>query len=102
MYFRNGLPQSFCPPEEFYDLENSRNYSLKFDSWSLGLMIVELFTGSYLTRKLPKHVECWCLQVYPVIFKILQVSTYLNRLQLIPLHVIMDKEISSFMHRDLV
>lgn len=94
MCFRNGLLQSLCPPETSYDPEISTKYSSKFDSWSLGIMMIELLTGSYLTKKLPKYVESWGLQVYPVIFTILKVSKFFNHLQSNPLHEILDKELS--------
>lgn len=94
MCFRCGIIKRLRPPESFFESNIGNNYPDKFDSWSLGIMIIEIFTGGYLKKNIPEHVDSWVKQVYPVLFKVLKVSKFCNHLQSNPLQIVLDKEIS--------
>lgn len=76
MFFscRYGLPQSLRSPEAFFNCCGT--WPIKpeyFDTWSIGILIIELFTGYHLSKKLPNKVSMWTEQVYPVIYDVLKV-----------------------------
>lgn len=71
---RYGLPQSLRPPEAYFHDEGTWPVKADmFDSWSIGILILELFTGSYLSKKMPKKVCNWTKQAYPIIYDVLKV-----------------------------
>lgn len=71
---RYGLTQPLRSPEAFFNYGGSWPVKpINFDTWSLGILIIEVFTGSYLSKKLPQKVCTWTKQVYPVIHDVLKV-----------------------------
>lgn len=59
----------FRPPECFRNGIDRRPIAGSLDIYSLGILVIEAITGDYLALKLPSRVTCWSTDIYPVLFK---------------------------------
>lgn len=75
LYRRCGLPLNVHLPEAFNAEKGDTDMDPeKVDCWAFGILMVDMFTGEYLKRKLPTAVKLWAKEIYPIIYGVLRVS----------------------------
>ncbi|KAG8177612.1 hypothetical protein JTE90_001313 [Oedothorax gibbosus] len=77
------LPLIYKPPEtcQCEDcIERSERHFVisgnSCDSWAFGAMAVEVLTSFHLTKQIVDRTQCWCTEVYPSLFGILQEDNF--------------------------
>lgn len=67
--FSDEIDVMFRPPECFRNGIDRRPLAGMLDIYSIGVLVIEAIAGDYLGLKLPSRVTCWSTDIYPVLFK---------------------------------
>lgn len=78
-YFSDEVAVMLRPPECFRNGIDRRPLAGSLDIYSIGMLVLEAYTGDLLGLKLPATVTCWSKDVYPVLFKLVSTPKCLER-----------------------